>query len=345
METRSRTAVKPGLDFRREADGQLRLTPEMSDTLRSGWDIYYHNEVYNAYAAAPFSSRRLRRARPLTNPHRRCRCRKSGPESFNMPDAGISSDTQAPGFFAAVSTRGQCVPDGSSLFCDMRYSGMQPLLVEVGGREQISEPPLWWTGSTTKGQAVSPIRIGYAPYIVLAGKDFCTRIFKDVLSFGGDGWHGLCGKGEAISLSLPHRLTRVLRRIRGKVTGKGDLAFTPDKLPDLVMLRAILVFPRKRALLFVDGYDGRWPRGAQMGNGRTHAFLMALRSGCVMFLALNLRSSETGLPTSRGTADYLSIEPIEGSTPQAGCVSAISCAPDGLNISVEVKGRDSYNTE
>ncbi len=135
-------------------------------------------------------------------------------------------------------------------------------------------------------------------------------------------------KWEAVSLSLPHRATRLKRRIIGKVTGKGDLAFTPEILPNLEILRAILVFPRKRAILFVDGYDGSWPRGGKW-EGPSARVSQSAEMVIRDVLCCKPMRSETGLPTSGGTADYLYAEPFEGSAPQAGCVSAIFCAPDG----------------
>ncbi len=58
------------------------------------------------------------------------------------------------------------------------------MLVEMDEKAQIPEPPLWWRGSSTKGLAVSPAKIGYVPYITHAGKEYCARVFKVRSRFG-----------------------------------------------------------------------------------------------------------------------------------------------------------------
>src|SRR5205085_8591240 len=123
-------------------------------------DVYYHSDVYNAYAAAL-----LLFSDSPTDPAVDYRARSQDlPAQTHLKDAGIYA-VRAPRFFAAFTTRGQCVLPGSSLFCDMRYAGLQPLLVEIDGKPVIPEPPLHWSGPANKQLAVSPQRIGFTPII------------------------------------------------------------------------------------------------------------------------------------------------------------------------------------
>jgi hypothetical protein len=209
------------------------------------------------------------------------------------------------------------------------------MLIELNGIVQVPEPPLWWTGPVTKRDAVSPSRIGYIPYIELDGKEYCARIFNDVILSEGDGWFGVYGRGEAASLELPHRLTRLLRRIRSQFTGLGDRAFTPSTLRDIEIVRAILVFPNKQALLFVDGYVGKWP-GAAVWKGPNARISVGAELVVRNVLGAKPVIIEAGIPTSRGMADYYSFAPIDG--PSEGCVSAVVCAPCDVNIAVEAQG-------
>jgi hypothetical protein len=314
----------PGIAERRESDGHLRLTPDRDEARRSGWDVYYHTEVYNAYAAALLLDAP---PGPVAQPPGRL----AQEPCSHQYDAGLVA-FRGPQFFAAFTTRGQCVLDGSSLFSDMRYTGLQPQLFELAGVPQVPEPPLLWRGPTTKAEAVSPRHTGFTPYITWRGRDHCGRVFERAFVRGSARWFMIWGRGPAMSLTLPPRAVRLLRRLRGRLTGEGDLAFTPRRLPGLSLVRAILIFPEHQALLFVDGYQGRWPRGA-VWNGPNARLLPEAIVSVTGLLGPDLRQMPGTAPTSRGEATLWAGAPT--SAPEAGCVQAYVCGPRELRVSVE----------
>lgn len=242
---------------RRQPDGHLRLVPDRAEYARNGWDVYYHTEVYNAYAAALL----LLAKRPVIIDAERKSLSSVIPGTTQMPDAGLVA-VRGSRFFAAFSSRGQCVLAGSSLFCDMRYSGLQPLMVEVDGKLQIPEPPLNWTKPGNKQEAVNPQRIGFVPYILHRGKSYCVRRFAESGTKSGQGWSLIWGRGEPVSLENPSTPQKALRRLAGAVSSQHDLAFTPKALKGMSIVRIVVVFPHEQAIVFLDGFSGNWASGA-----------------------------------------------------------------------------------
>jgi len=294
---------------RREPDGHLRLTPGHVEADRSGWDVYYFTEVYNAYAAAMLFA--APEATPISE-HNSYSFVTTPGESANkkyllhqLPNAGLIA-VEASGFFVAFSTRGQCVPEGSSLFCDMRYSGLQPLYLYCNGMEQISEPPLWWRGTDTKAKAVDPSVIGFCPQILWRGRRYCARVFDHLCLSEDNETILLGGKGSAMALTLPGKPMRLLRRVRGKLTGRGDLAFTPHTLAGVTINRYVVVLPSRNTLIFVDGYSGRLPSGAiWIGPDARHMANASIR----IYDAVGgspLQERLVAVPTSLGEAVYYS---------------------------------------
>jgi len=320
--------ISSRLTLLQEEDGHFRLTPGRDETRRFGWDVYYHVEVYNAYAAALLLYARGSTSAP--NASTIDASAKAGTECFSLPNAGLLA-VRRPGFFAAFSTKGQCALDGSSLFCDMRYSGMQPLLIERDHLLQIPEPPLLWTGPQSKAEAVSPGNTGFLPYILWRNREYCARVYEQVKETSGEGWHGISGRGSAISLSLPSRLVRLIRRLRGKLTGHGDLAFTPDVLADLTITRTVIVCAAKHALLFIDGFEGEMPDSAvwQGPNAR----LMTGADMIVHSVLDGRRLEHHGtVPTSQGDAELYTCVPMRAAPPAQGVVSVIVCAPGEIGV-------------
>jgi hypothetical protein len=316
----------------KEADGHLRLTPALDEAERSGWDVYYHKEVYNAYAAAlllaaPISTADSAAERQSDSVRERHEC-------FIQSYSGLLAVRGGARFFVALSTTGQCVLDGSSLFCDMRYSALQPLLIEMNGVPVVPEPPLWWKGADTKAEAVSPDRCGFTPYITWRGRSYTIRVTDQKRMQCGNDFTTAYGWGTPVALSLPGHGLRAVRRLRGRLTDRGDLAFTPHKLPGVIMFRTVFVFSLKQAVVFIDGFRGTWPNGAAWhgpnarilpGTGQTIRNLLDERP---------IRATSS-VPTSRGAALLYMCDPEQLESPQQGCVSAVACAAEGVNIRVE----------
>ncbi len=326
----SREAIIRLLESRLCEDGRLRLVPDKAPDSRDGWDIYYHSEVYNAYAAA-FLLLDLPSAR---DQHKgqvdAIEIRES--QTVHLDKAGLLT-VRSKEFFAAFSTRGQCVLDGSSLFCDMRYSAMQPLLIEAGQRAQVPEPPLWWDGPSTKHLAVAPENIGFTPAIAWRGTQYCSRVLIDVSVVSEDGATVIHGNGHAVALSLPARPIRLIRRLRGKLTGHGDFSFTADTLSGIEIVRVVMIIPESGIVAFIDGYSGNLPTGADWVPGSIR--MLPAEAMQILFPdSSELSPLSGGAPTSRGRADILSsvnTRPIAPGLQSAAMVGL----PDAIGSEIE----------
>jgi hypothetical protein len=99
----------------------------------------------------------------------------------------------------------------------------------------------------------------------------------------------------------------------------------------------VIAFTNKRALLFIDGFEGIWPDGATW-QGPSARIIPGGVTTVRSVLGNRQLIAQVTIPTSRGEAEFYACDPAGISLPEPGCVSAVICAADGVGVDIQAQG-------
>lgn len=240
-----------------QPDGGLRPYPAPAESGRRGWDDYVDRVDYGAFAAFLLLQTPVLSSAPAGDPP---------PRTFAAAGAGLFT-CERDGVFAALSTRGQ-LHAGSYMFADARYAGMQPLLVQYGGKTIVPPPP---------HNAAAPVDAawtGYVPVVAQRGETFAVRTYDEV-RLTDEGCIAVVGRGVPVALRPDRR-----RHLAGRATGRSGARFVRwaarlsrrlgAKVPPpfavvpaagVCISRALVLLPRARCLVLLDKFDGDYEVG------------------------------------------------------------------------------------
>lgn len=209
------------LAFQRQ-DGHVPCVLNDGEAQREDWDVYVNNPDYNAYAAALLTvadhfeeTDNLPLPQPLG-------------DGLRTSGSGWAILRQG-GTYAAVTTQGQCVPRGAPFFCDPRYYGLQPLIIEVNERIGFLPPPFVWPGER-RADLVDPAQNPALSWVEQGGERYACRTYSQfVLEATPDGFRAE-GAGAPTVLRpvstlvrRTHSLISLLRPHAGPLFSEHDL--------------------------------------------------------------------------------------------------------------------------
>ena len=155
------------------ADGHICVVTNLEEQAKSGWDVYIHNVVYNAYTAALLAL--LGEKQNEKKEYQLVESIDKKASIYHAPNAGLLR-IQNDDFFLALSTRGQSIIKGSILFADLRYHGMNPLTLKYNGDTIIPPPPLMWNLKHRNDlDLVDPRFCGFQPFFSITQRGFYAK--------------------------------------------------------------------------------------------------------------------------------------------------------------------------
>ena len=215
QEPRFEWAAQQVLSYMRrfqQPDGHIPAVLNLREWLRDDWDVYINNPDYNAYAAACL----------LLGERLGTSMQPKVPENGLQNLGPLLAWRRAGGYFAC-STYGEWVPEGTPFFCDTRYAGLRPLLVEESGGPRFFDRGYCWDGrDSTRSYLVDPRNCPWLPYRRVDLNHYWARYYSDLTAQLKDGILRVSGQGR-LAASAPVPSWR--RFISGRLLGKPPRQF------------------------------------------------------------------------------------------------------------------------
>ncbi|MBD3184295.1 hypothetical protein GF312_18575 [Candidatus Poribacteria bacterium] len=241
-----------------QPDGHICVVTNSEEKDRTGWDVYTHNVVYNAYTVALLAL--LSETDYQEIPKTRS---ENGNNIYNASEAGLLR-IQNQNTFLALSTKGQSITKGSILFADLRYHGMNILTLKYKGRTVIPPPPLMWNLENRNDMdLVDPRFCGFQPFISLQqkGQEYLSsvRVYDEINVTEEDDVTTVFASGKPTIYTKPSNMYEISTKIGERLGIGKSVFFNVKTMQNLRLHYCILCFHKIPVLIFAGliEYDGK----------------------------------------------------------------------------------------